>query len=153
MFNSNIVGAGVAFLGAAGLTLALTGCDTAGEPAQQVSLSPEAQRAAQIERGAYLANSIGMCTDCHTPRGEGGAFVTEKWLQGATLDFQPIHEMPMWAPVSPPIAGLKVFSREHVVTLLTTGKRPNGTECRPPMPHYSMSTEDAEAIAAYLGSL
>src|SRR5690606_3916928 len=127
----------------------LSGCEQGGQAAQQVSLSPEAQ----IERGAYIANGVGMCTDCHTPRGEGGAFITEKWLQGATLDFQPVHEMPMWAPVSPPIAGLKVFSQEHVVTLLTTGKRPNGSECRPPMPHYRMSREDAEAVAAYLKSL
>jgi hypothetical protein len=37
-----------------------------------------------------------------------------------------------------------------MVTFLETGKRPDGSMPRPPMPPYRFSHEDAPAITAYL---
>lgn len=129
--------------------MSLFGCDGAENSLSAHAASPQSK----IERGRYLADHVAMCTDCHTPRNETGQFITDRWLQGSMLDFQPVHEMPIWAPMAPPIAGLMIYSHDHVVTLLTTGLRPDGAPARPPMPQYKMTREDAEAIAAYLQSL
>jgi hypothetical protein len=42
------------------------------------------------ERGAYLVNGVGGCSNCHTPRGPGGAtdLQRDKLLSGSTQTFQ-----------------------------------------------------------------
>lgn len=106
---------------------------------------------ARVERGRYLANQSSLCIDCHTPHGPQGP-IMEQHLHGAQIPFKPTIEMP-WAEVSPRIAGMLVFSEDHVRTLLTTGKRPDGSSPRPPMPPYRLTVEDADAIIAYLKTL
>ena len=73
-------------------------------------------------------------------------------MQGAALAMQPTVPMP-WAAAAPPIAGLPSMSEAQGVVFLTTGKRPDGTTPRPPMPPYRMNTTDASAVVAYLKSL
>ena len=108
---------------------------------------------AEISRGQYLVEGVGMCADCHSPRNERGEFVRARWLQGGPLDFKPAHPMPAWTDVAPPIAGLPGWKDEEVVRLLSTGMSPNGQPLRPPMPSYRMTEEDAKAVVAYLKSL
>jgi mono/diheme cytochrome c family protein len=108
---------------------------------------------AQVARGKYLVEQVGMCADCHSPRDQKGEFIREKWLQGSELDFKATVPMPKWAAVSPPIAGLPGWNEANAVTFLMTGKEPNGEMADPPMPQYRMNRDDATAVVAYLKSL
>lgn len=103
---------------------------------------------ALVERGRYLVNQASLCIDCHTPHGPQGP-VMEQHLHGSPIPFKPTIDMP-WAEVAPRIAGLVVFNETHVRTLLTSGKRPDGSSPRPPMPPYRLNDADADAIIAYL---
>ena len=76
----------------------------------------------------------------------------ENRLGGAPIPFAPTVPMP-WAPVAPPLAGLPGFSDAHVVTLLTTGARPDRTAPRPPMPAFQLTDDEARAVVAYLRHL
>jgi mono/diheme cytochrome c family protein len=99
-----------------------------------------------VERGRYIVEGVGLCGDCHTPRTEKGELDRSRWLLGAALKFQT-------DVVTPPIAGLPSMSGAQGVVFLTTGKRPDGSTPRPPMPPYRMNTADASAVVAYLKSL
>ncbi len=105
-----------------------------------------------VARGRYLVEQVGLCADCHTPRNEKGAFLKDLWLMGSALAMQPTVPMP-WAPAAPPIAGLPSMTADQAVAFLQTGKRPDGSEPRPPMPPYRFSPDDASAVVAYLKSL
>ncbi len=108
--------------------------------------------AALVERGRYLVHDVAMCIDCHSPRGEKGAFLAGKHLTGAALEFAATVPMPL-APYAPNLAGLENFTAAEAVKFFMTGERPNGMPTLPPMPAYRMKREDAEAVAAYLKSL
>ncbi|HRJ46091.1 MAG: hypothetical protein RLZZ129_605 [Verrucomicrobiota bacterium] len=107
---------------------------------------------ALVERGRYLVHDVAMCIDCHSPRGEKGAFLEGKHLTGAALDFAATVPMP-WAPYAPNLAGLENFTAAEAVKFFMTGERPSGMPTLPPMPAYRMKREDAEAVTAYLKSL
>ena len=113
---------------------------------------PTSRNPALVERGRYLVERVGMCSDCHTPHNEKGELVREHLLLGAALPFQPTVPMP-WAPAAPPIAGLPTMSEAQAITFLQTGKRPDGSMPKPPMPEFRLDEADASAIAAYLKSL
>ena len=103
-------------------------------------------------RGKYLVTQIGLCQDCHTPRDQKGAYIQEKWLQGAPIMFNPAVEIP-WAGTAPPLAGLDGWSDKQIIKFLTTGVDRDGKHPRPPMPPYRFNNADARAVAAYLRSL
>jgi mono/diheme cytochrome c family protein len=109
--------------------------------------------AAKLARGKYLVEHVGMCADCHTPRGPGGVFDESRSLKGAPLGFAPTVPMPAWAGYAPPIAGLHNYTDEQALAFLTTGKTIHGQPLRPPMPPYRFSSEDADAVLVYLRSL
>lgn len=111
-----------------------------------------ADATAGVERGRYLVHRVAMCVECHTPRDREGHRIDERLLQGAPIPVASPFPEP-WAYSSPQIAGLPGFQREDVVTLLMTGRRPNGEAPLPPMPSFRMSREDATAVVAYLKSL
>lgn len=106
-----------------------------------------------IARGRYLVEGVGLCADCHSPRGERGAFVVGKEFTGSPLGFAPTVPMPAWADTAPLIAGLPNYTAEQAVHFLMTGERPTGVPVRPPMPGYRLNRADAEAVVAYLKSL
>jgi hypothetical protein len=105
-----------------------------------------------IERGRYLVENVGMCADCHTARTEKGEFDRSRWLMGAALPFQPTVPMP-WSPVAPPIAGLPSMTEAQGLDYLKSGKLPDGSMSRPPMPEFRFDHDDAVAVVAYLKSL
>ncbi|MHB2166555.1 c-type cytochrome [Alsobacter sp. R-9] len=112
-----------------------------------------AAESASVARGRYLVENIGMCSDCHSARDAKGQIVKATALQGAPVGFKPLMEMP-WADVAPPIAGLPAgWTKAQMATFLQTGRRPDGSEPRPPMPPYRLSKADAAAAADYLASL
>lgn len=103
-------------------------------------------------RGEYLATRVGMCHDCHTPRGAQGEFLREKWLHGSVLPFAPTVAMP-WTPAAPMIAGLPTLTDAQAVSFLTTGELPGGRKPRPPMPEFRFNGRDAADLVAYLRGL
>jgi mono/diheme cytochrome c family protein len=118
------------------------------------ALAAQAAEDGKLARGKYLVERVGMCTDCHSPRDAKGELVRAEWLRGAPIAVKPIHDMPEWGEVAPPLAGLPSgYSEAQLATFLETGKRPDGSFARPPMPPYRFDRADAEAAAAYLRSL
>jgi mono/diheme cytochrome c family protein len=106
-----------------------------------------------LQRGEYLVERVGMCSDCHSPRDQTGQFIRAEWLRGAPVDIIPKHPIPGWSEAAPPLAGLPPnYTQAQLVTFLETGIRPDGSPARPPMPPYRFSRTDAEAVAEYLKS-
>jgi mono/diheme cytochrome c family protein len=102
------------------------------------------------ERGRYLVEQVGMCADCHTPRGDMGAPLLDRWLQGAPVDFTPKAPMP-FAAMAPSLAGLPTLPDDaDALRFLTTGALPGGRPLLPPMPQYRFDANDARAVLAYL---
>jgi mono/diheme cytochrome c family protein len=120
--------------------------------AAEQSAAAESDHGLLVERGRYLVNNVGMCSDCHTPRNERGEFVKELWLQGSPLGITPNAPMP-WAPAAPPIAGLHGMNDAQAIEFLQTGLRPNGSRPLPPMPEFRFVESDARAVVAYLRTL
>lgn len=114
---------------------------------------PAAAPAGGVARGEYLVHHVAMCVQCHTPRTAGGELDTSRLLEGAPVPLASPYPNRPWALVAPSLAGLAPWSEEQIVTLLTTGARPDGQVPRPPMPPFRMTRQDAEAVAAYLKSL
>lgn len=129
--------------------------------ASLLTLAAAALAAAQdpksVEWGKYLANEVGKCQDCHTPKDEKGQFDKTKWMKGAVLDFAPLQPVPGWHKTSPDITpGGKVWKKwgeGAMVKYLMTGKGPSGKPADPPMPAYTLTQKDAEAIVDYLKTL
>ena len=82
---------------------------------------------------------------------------TEEGLKKLHAELEEVRQMsdgrPIadWAPWVGAIAGLENYTDAEAVRLFTTGMTPLESPLRPPMPEYRMSTEDAEAVVAYLG--
>jgi mono/diheme cytochrome c family protein len=109
---------------------------------------------AQVKHGQYIVERVGMCADCHTPRTQTGEFNRELWLQGNLLDFKPMHPIPGFAQVAPPIAGLPTLPTDELaIRFLETGTNAAGKLSAPPMPSVRLNHDDALAVAAYLRSL
>lgn len=110
-----------------------------------------------VEWGKYLVEEVAKCGDCHTPKDEKGQFDKTKWLKGAVLDFAPLQPVPGWHKTSPdltPTSSLwKKWGEGAMVKYLTTGLTPKGKPADPPMPAYTLTQKDAEAIIDYLKSL
>jgi len=111
-------------------------------------------KAAQIKRGQYIVEHVGMCGDCHTPKTDTGEYDRTSWLQGDVLDFKPTHPVPGFAMVAPPIAGLPTLPTDELaIRFLETGTNAAGKLASPPMPRIRLEHDDAVAVAAYLRSL
>lgn len=106
-----------------------------------------------LERGRYLVESVAVCWNCHTPRDESGTPIRSRWLAGGAVPLSPANPAWSWAVVTPRLAGLPPGTAEEFVRLLTTGIARTGEPPRPPMPRFSMTRADAEAVYTYLKSL
>lgn len=133
----------VAVVGGLALCLLLNAC----------SKSKAATTPTGVDHGRYLVERVGMCIDCHSPRGPDGQWIQEKWLQGAVLPFEATIPMPAWAPMAPSLVGLPHYTDEQLLALFTIGHFPDGRRLRPPMPEFRLNESDARAVIAYLRSL
>jgi mono/diheme cytochrome c family protein len=114
----------------------------------------DAAKAAQIKRGQYIVERVGMCGDCHTPKTDTGEYDRTAWLQGDVVDFKPNHPVPAFAIVAPPIAGLPTLPTDELaIRFLETGTNAAGKTAMPPMPRIRLDHEDAAAVVTYLRSL
>lgn len=121
---------------------------------QAAKPAPSSAQARLLAHGKYLVTRAVPCSDCHTPHNARGQLIEERALQGAPIEFTPIHPIPGWATAAPPIAGLpQGWSLEQTMLFLETGVTPGGGHAAPPMPQFRFNAWDAHAIAAYLQSL
>lgn len=112
---------------------------------------------AQVRRGKYLVGVAG-CGDCHTPGYFMGKPDIKKHLGGSDVGFE-IPKLGVF--IGPNLTpdkktGLGNWTSAEIVAAFTTGKRPDGRELAPVMPwrgYASLTSDDAQAIAAYLQSL
>jgi mono/diheme cytochrome c family protein len=105
----------------------------------------------QTDRGKYLAMGVAMCVQCHSPRNDRGELIEDQLFLGAPIPVEaPGRD---WAIRAPRIARLPGWTDADFVRLLQTGKRPNGSSPRRPMPPFRMNREDASAIASFLKAL
>jgi mono/diheme cytochrome c family protein len=142
--SKGVLGAVLVFAMVAGVAIAQT--DAGSKSANGSSLK------ANLARGKYLVNNVGMCGDCHTPTDRKGQPIKSKDLRGSVLMFKPTVPVPGWMEAAPGIVGLN-WTDEQAIRFFNTGKRPNGTMAAPPMPQFRFNKADAAAITAYLKSL
>jgi mono/diheme cytochrome c family protein len=113
----------------------------------------ETPRSGAAERGRYLVEQVAMCVECHTPRDADGRLLRDRWLQGAPVPVTAPFRGQDWAIEAPGIAGMKGYTEETGVRLLTEGIGRTGDRLRAPMPPFRLTRDDAEAVVAYLVSL
>ena len=123
------------------------------KPALPVTAPP---RGATAEYGGYLARHVGLCADCHTPRGGLRSAPDRSKL------FAGMREPPESFPSNPPNltpdaeTGIGRWSEDDFLRTLRTGVNPSGRTLHPFM-HWRqvkpMSDDDLRAIYRYLHSL
>lgn len=111
---------------------------------------------ATAEYGGYLAQHVGLCADCHTPR--TGLLMT--WDKSRL--FAGTSDPPKGFPANPANltpdveTGIGRWSEEDFLRTLRTGVNPEGNSLHPFMPWREvrrMSDEDQRAIYRYLRTL
>jgi mono/diheme cytochrome c family protein len=115
---------------------------------------PTPRSSAEVERGAYLAEGLGHCGECHNGHNVLGASQWSGRLEGGAIEG--------W--FAPKITaggrhGAGRWSQDQLVTFLKTGFAPRPGVALGPMKetinkslHY-LTDQDLQAIAAYLKSL
>ncbi|WP_455851771.1 c-type cytochrome [Pantoea endophytica] len=104
----------------------------------------------EVNRGAYIVESLGHCGSCHTPRGLG---MNEKALDSSDDQFLAGGSLNNWDV--PSLRGLPRWSEQEIVDYLQTGRNDKaavGGEMKSVIEHSSshMTDADLKAIAAYL---
>jgi mono/diheme cytochrome c family protein len=105
-----------------------------------------------VERGRYLAETIAVCTNCHTPRGPNGPLLDKKLGGGEVIKHQD------FTAVVPNITpdretGIGAWTDHEIMSAIREGRRPDGSLIGPAMPsrfYRGLSDEDVRAIVAYL---
>jgi mono/diheme cytochrome c family protein len=115
---------------------------------------PNPDADSQVNRGAYLVNGPSHCGECHTPRdiigGPENAWAFSGGPEPDSKDFYP--------NITPHEQGIGDWSSRDIVSALRTGILPDfdtfGGSMIPVQENMAkLTTEDLEAIAAYLKSL
>ena len=129
----------------------------------------------QVERGRYLA-TLGVCHDCHTPKGPDGRPRLDRLLSGHPEGEPPAPVIPgaitacltatcfsgPWGTsfarnLTPDSAtGIGTWTEAYFIKVLRTGIRGNGAPLRPLMPwewYQQLTDDDLKALFAYLRTL
>nr|WP_306265700.1 cytochrome c [Pararhizobium sp. IMCC3301] len=120
----------------------------------QSAFEDDPSQTPQINRGAYLVNTLGHCAQCHTPRNHLGASDTARAMAGA-----PNPDGKGFIPnITPHPDGIGNWSQEDIAYALETGFTPDfdslgGSMVAVVENTAQLTTQDREAIAAYLKSL
>jgi mono/diheme cytochrome c family protein len=114
-----------------------------------------ADRDAQWNRGAYIAEALGHCGECHTPRNPLGAMQTERAYSGNPQG--PEDELvPNITPHDP--TGIGEWGRDDLHTFLQFGELPDGEYTAGSMEPviegtHHLTPSDREALIDYLRAL
>ncbi|WP_144108107.1 cytochrome c [Paraburkholderia sp. BCC1886] len=112
---------------------------------QQTSSTPSAD----WQRGRYLANALGHCAECHTPRGKFGQLDSAKPLTGSALSR-------IAAPdITPEGLAARGWNAADLQTFFATGIAPQGSAFGEmyPVVHLSsqyLTHDDLRAMSTYL---
>src|SRR5436853_7812339 len=88
-----------------------------------------------LERGAYLAGSVMVCHNCHTPRGPQGLDFSRALSGGPQTFDEPDYKV-VGSNVTPDKeTGIGNWSDADLKKFLVTGVRPNGAKVAPIMPY------------------
>jgi mono/diheme cytochrome c family protein len=104
-------------------------------------------------RGKYIVENLSRCGQCHTPHDSAGNADRSHWLQGAPVWLKSAEPVEDWPLQAPRIAGVLPGTDEEMIKLLTTGIWKTGASLGAPMPEFRMTSQDAEAVVAYLKSV
>lgn len=113
--------------------------------------APDPALGAGVNRGAYLANALGHCAECHTPRNLLGGLKKRRWLAGGELAE---GRAPNLTPTR-----LKKWNDAELKEFLRTGATPEGDAASDVMYEVVRNTTsqltppDLEALVAYLRAL
>jgi mono/diheme cytochrome c family protein len=115
---------------------------------------PDPTRSPRWNRGAYLAEALAHCAECHTPRNSLGHLLTSQWMSG-TFD---ILRGPIPNITPDPETGLGRWTTENWMVFLTSGLTPElhtpAHEMAEVIQNTSSLTEqDRKALVEYLTSL
>ena len=115
------------------------------------SFTPDASRSAMWNRGAYLVESLGHCSACHSPRNALGAERANTYLAGGLAEG---WEAPSLTSLS--LAPI-LWSEDELFAYLRTGEsRLHGVAAGPMAPVVrelkTLPDEDIRAMAVYLAS-
>jgi len=118
--------------------------------------SADPEQSAQWNRGAYLADALGHCGECHTPRDYLGASRRDRYLAG-TCTGPDNRRVPNITPDKE--TGIGNWSHEQLMTFLSTGKKPDGSFTDSLMAEVlgtscmRLTRPDLHSLAIYLQSL
>lgn len=117
------------------------------------SITAWAQDDALMVRGAYLADSVVACANCHIARGDKGQPLLDQGLSGGMLFEDAAFKA--YAPnITPdPETGIGKWTDAELSKAIREGIRPDGSLIGPPMPisfYRNLSDTDLAALIAYL---
>ncbi|HEX6956624.1 MAG TPA: cytochrome c [Ferrovibrio sp.] len=118
--------------------------------------TPDASQSAQWNRGAYLANALGHCGECHTPRDPLGGLETDMRYAGSN-DGAEGKPVPNITPHQK--NGIGTWSAQDIADFLGSGMTPEGDFAGGLMGDVIddstkyLTDDDRMAIAVYLKSL
>src|SRR3981189_2000973 len=91
---------------------------------------------APLERGKYLVEGILTCGNCHTPRGPKGVLDTANRHAGGPQGWGAAECKVRPTNITPDKeTGIGDWSAEQIKAAIRDGKRPNGQQMSPQMPH------------------
>ena len=116
--------------------------------------TPDASRSAELNRGAYLADALGHCGSCHTPRGILMGQSASAYLTGGSVGA-------WYAPniTSDPVSGIGGWSTEELVAYFHTGHVAGKAQAAGGMAEAVQNSlqylpdSDLKALAVYLKSV
>ncbi|MEO7145258.1 MAG: c-type cytochrome [Bryobacteraceae bacterium] len=123
------------------------------KPAKKSSANATSAETGPVARGRYIVEGVARCERCHTPRKSDGELDIANRLMGSPVQMTPTYPGPQWALRAPRLAGRPPGTDEEFIRLLSTGISRTGRPPNPPMPHFRLTRDDAQAVLAYLKSL
>lgn len=126
-----------------------------GPPVESV---PDVSREVTVAYGAYVANALGHCMECHTPLVKGSPDLARLGA-GGNVFVKPhgIELVAMAANISPHLEqGIGAWTDEEIKKAITEATSRDGRQLQPAMPFYwyqQIADEDLEALIAYLRSI
>jgi mono/diheme cytochrome c family protein len=108
----------------------------------------------KVAYGAYLAGPLAHCIECHSPPGPHGGPDIENQLGAGGFQFHGPWGVSTAPNITP--TGLGDWTDEEIKRAITDGVSKDGRKLMPPMGYgyyAGMTTEDLDAIVAYLRSL
>ena len=118
------------------------------------TFAPDPKQSAEINRGAYLVDGLGHCSECHSPRNSLGGIIQSEAFAGARNP-EGKGKIPN---ITPSKDGIGDWSAEDIAYLLETGNTPDfdvvgGLMASVQENMAKLKPEDRTAIAAFLKSL